>query len=650
MSVWSPVAALATLLAFAPTPSTSGAELPVSAADSSSARSGGEDYERARAEERAAIRTELLRGLDKLRLSESPACIEGEGDGETDASGDQGSCDGKAAAAPYFAAVRLVRAELLSLDGSYGGIITDIEERQAVASIEVRVGSRARDNGGIFGQDGAQVRFLLPLIPAPAVTRKQLWLAMDQAYRDAASTYAGKQTILARLAGDPPPPDFGPPPKEFTTGVDPGGEQTSGGRSAIDREGLRALVQELSASFEAHPEIDNGDVLFQILRSEITTVTSEGVILRESAERVVFAVVADTRAADGMHLDHGRALHFQSLPAVDQVLREQGSALVEQVLVELAELAAAPMIDEDYDGPLLFTGLAAPQLLASMIATQAIGKPAPLSDGGRLLDLEPLWQGDLGKIVMPKFIDVVDDPTGDGFGRYQRDAEGFLGARLDLVKGGVLEGLLMTREPNKFLGESNGHARQSPVLTMGPAISNLRLTSRRRGRSRAKLERELLRRAGEDGYDFAYEVELLRDSNILGPVLREGAATYGSSRKVNLPVPARVFRIEAGGKRRLVRGALLAPASMRVLRRIREVGKRAHQESMRIPVGPHGGFDGETGMDGVLSHTVDVEVSAPDLLIEGFEILIERGEHERLPTLLHPLRDTEWTSKATSEP
>lgn len=88
---------------------------------------------------------------------------------------------------------------------------------------------------------------------------------------------------------------------------------------------------------------------------------------------------------------------------------------------------------------------------------------------------------------------------------------------------------------------------------------------------------------------------------------------------------------------------------MRVLRRIREVGKRTHQEPMRIPVGSHGGFDGETGMDGVLSHTVDVEVNSPDLLIEGFEILIERGEHERLPTLLHPLRDTGWMPKAMSE-
>ncbi len=586
--------------------------------------------------ELAAIEAELLRGLGQLRLSESPACQEG----DEDDGGGEVACDGKVAAAPYYAAVRIVRAELLSLDGSYGGIITDVAERQAVASIEVRAGSGARDNGGIFGQDGAQVRFLLPLIPSSAVTRKQLWLAMDQAYRDAAVTYAAKQAILARLAGDPPPPDFGPPPETIPRI----GERPSQSAPPVDREGLRALVSELSARFSEHPEVDNGDVLFQVLRSEITTITTEGVVLREYRDRAVLAVVADTRAEDGMRLDHGRAFHFQATPKADQALRERSEALVEQVLAELVELAEAPMIDEDYDGPLLFADAAAPQLLASTVATQAIGKPAPLSDGGRLLDLEPHWQDDLGKTVMPTFIDVVDDPKEEGFGRYLYDAEGFLADSVSLVKNGVLEGLLMTREPNKHLGESNGHARQSPILTVGPAISNLRLTAKRRGRSRAQLDRELLKRAREDGYEFAYAVELLRDSNILGPVPREGAAPYGGSRKVNLPVPTRIFRIEPGGKRTMVRGAVLAPASMRVLRRIREVGKRRHSEPMRIPVGSNGGFAGETGMDGILSHTVDVEVSAPDLLIEGFEILIERGEHERLPTLVHPLRDPEWAA------
>ena len=59
---------------------------------------------------------------------------------------------------------------------------------------------------------------------------------------------------------------------------------------------------------------------------------------------------------------------------------------------------------------------------------------------------------------------------------------------------------------------------------------------------------------------------------------------------------------------------------------------------MRIPVGTYGGFGAEVGIDGILSQTVDVQIDTPSLLIQGLELLVERGEYEELPTLVHPLR------------
>jgi hypothetical protein len=209
---------------------------------------------------------------------------------------------------------------------------------------------------------------------------------------------------------------------------------------------------------------------------------------------------------------------------------------------------------------------------------------------------------------------------------------------LTLVKAGVLKELLMTRTPNAKRSGSNGRSRVNPFMSMGPTISNLSLKSKKRGQSRQQLERELLRRAREDGYDFAYVVESLRDNNILGPVDREGATGYGGGRKVGLPLPARIVRIDGSGKRTLVRGAMFSPASMRVLRRIRAVGNAAVAVPMRIPPGYTGGFGAETGMVEILSHTVDVQVSTPDLLLDGLELLVERSENERLPVLAHPLR------------
>lgn len=552
-----------------------------------------------------AVAAELARGLAGLRLEGSPE--------------------------PYYATSRWVRGDLLSLEGSYGGVITNVSERQTAGLVQVRVGSPERDSSNYFGASSGTTRLAVALDPSPRYARKQTWLALDRAFRGATLAYTAKVTALEQIANKALAPDLSEGPVVRTTVSVQDAE-------AVDRAGLAAIVASLSGRFEAWPDIDNGDVHFQVLRSYETVVTSEGSILRRVRDRAVLGVVAETRAADGMALDHGLAIHFQGIPAADDALRAQGEQLVDQVLAELRELAAAPMIDEEYDGPILLSPQAAAQLLGSTVATEVSGNPAPWGDLGRLMELEPAWHKRVGKTVLPPTIDLVDDPTIDGFGSYAIDAEGFVPAPLTVVHEGKLEHLLMTRIPNDATAGSNGRGRLSPSLEVGPALSNLSLRSSRRGSTDKALERELMRRAQEDGYEQAYIIESLRDGTILGPVQRESAAAYAGTGKLTLPLPARLVRIDAQGKRTVIRGAVIAPASMRVLRRIRMVGQDAEITRMRMPVGTYGGFGAEVGLDGVLSQTVDVQIETPALLIQGLELLVERGEHEELPALVHPLR------------
>lgn len=556
--------------------------------------------------ETAALRDELTRGLAGLRVEGSPA--------------------------PYRAEVRTVRAQLLSLDGSYGGVIVNLLDRQSAGAVEVRVGSIARDNTNFFGAESGVAQLEVALDAAPRFAAKKLWLALDNAFRGATKAWSTKQVVLERMATSDQTPDY--------TASGPAVVQKAELEAKpIDREGLAAMVASLSARFSEHPGIDNGDVHVQVLRTLETVISTDGMVLQWANERAVLAVVADTKAADGMHLDHGYAIHMRGIPAADDALLAAGEALVDRTLVELEALAAAPMIDEDYDGPLLFTGEAAAQLLGATIATEAVGTPAPLGENGRMVDLEPSWQMRLGRQVMPSYLDLVDDPTiAGGFGSYTIDAEGNRPARLALVREGRLDALLMTRVPNPKVTGSNGRARMTPALESGATISNLTLSSKKKGSSPAQLERDLLARAAEDGYEFAYVIESLRDGAVLGPVPRESAAAYAGTGNLNLPLPARVFKVEPGGRRTLVRGAMLAPASMRVLRRIRATGSQSRTTIMRMPVGAYGGFGADVGIDGALSQTVDAQVTTPDLLVDGLELLVERGEHEKTPTLVHPLR------------
>jgi hypothetical protein len=116
---------------------------------------------------------------------------------------------------------------------------------------------------------------------------------------------------------------------------------------------------------------------------------------------------------------------------------------------------------------------------------------------------------------------------------------------------------------------------------------------------------------------------------------------YTSGRKVSLPLPGRLFKLEQDGsklERTLIRGALLAPISMRVFRRIRAVGDKPETLPMRIAPGLTGGFGADLGFAGILGQTVDTQITAPALLLDGIELVVERGENERLPILDHPLR------------
>jgi hypothetical protein len=173
----------------------------------------------------------------------------------------------------------------------------------------------------MFGADGPQLRFIVSLEPSQALTRHKLWLALDQAFRAATATFSQKQAILARLAGDPPPPDMGPKPDPV-----PRQSITTPSNAGFDREALRGLVKSLSKRFADHPNVDNGDVLVQVLRTHLTTVTSEGVVLHEQRDRAVLVVVAEMRAPDGMQLDAGGAIHLQTVPRADDDLRKSAAS------------------------------------------------------------------------------------------------------------------------------------------------------------------------------------------------------------------------------------------------------------------------------------------------------------------------------------
>src|SRR5690606_36293664 len=97
-------------------------------------------------EELRAVQEELARAVAKLRLRDAPA--------------------------PHRAEARWVRAQLLSLDGSYGGVITNVMQTQTAGVAELHVGTPQRDDSNFLGSDAGITRFDVPMEASLRFLRK----------------------------------------------------------------------------------------------------------------------------------------------------------------------------------------------------------------------------------------------------------------------------------------------------------------------------------------------------------------------------------------------------------------------------------------------------------------------------------------------
>ncbi len=168
---------------------------------------------------------------------------------------------------------------------------------------------------------------------------------------------------------------------------------------------------------------------------------------------------------------------------------------------ELSDLRKAPVV-EDYAGPILMTGVAADQILHTLLVDELGGTPLPKSDRvGDRRSTDTALVGKLGKRILPLGVSVIDDPAPTKVGGVvvlpaaKFDDEGVATQRVSLVENGTLQRLVMSRTPRKGFEHSNGHgyaSSGSPVR--GAHRERVRDVDPRGDRCRAQAARD---RGGE---------------------------------------------------------------------------------------------------------------------------------------------------------
>jgi predicted Zn-dependent protease len=441
---------------------------------------------------------------------------------------------------PFFIQYRVEDLTTFDARAEFGASEGSVRSRQRIVRVTVRVGDYKTDSSGQRGDGAVQ---LTALDDDPIAIRSALWNATDQAYKNALSAYAQKQAELKNIQTPPQADDFSKqkPVVVLETQrelkVDEAGWEE---RVAHDS----GLYHSDSALKSAEKGVQYSTASFHARVSTSWLVNTEGTIVRKSSEGYQEVFGVGTQADDGMRLDRSYASTGVELKDLDapQVFAGHVVALIGS----LADLRKAPLVEEEYHGPVLFSSDASSDILRALVAT---GVTATRPRMGTEARTNGPFASSYHARVLPDFINIIDDPglkTFDGkelVGAYDVDDEGVPEQAVQLVAGGKLENYLLGREPVKDFGESNGHGRAAVAGPARPAIGVMKVTAES-GVSNDELNRKLMDMARDRGLKSVYYVETL------------GGAFN----------PRLLWRISMDGKRELVRGAVLDDLDQRALR------------------------------------------------------------------------------------
>jgi len=440
-------------------------------------------------------------------------------------------------AKPFFIQYRIVEVDDFTTKAEFGASEGSSHAHQRVARITVRVGDYKTDSSGGRG-DGALE--LAALDDDPIALRSALWAGTDQAYKSALAAYAQKQAALKQVQTPPQADDFSHEQPIIALAAPL--------RLKLDEADWVRRVALASGLYRTDASVNAGqqDVEYSTaeFHGRVATewlVTSEGVIVRKSAAEYQQSVGVGTQAADGMRLDRSYASTGNALKDLDS---PQAFAL--GLIASLTDLRKAPLVEEEYHGPVLLSSDAGADTLRYLLAGSVTAARPALGTQART---NGPFASSYHARVLPDFLDVQDDPglkTFDGkglVGAYDVDDEGVPAQAVKLVTAGRLSNYLIGREPVRDFPQSNGHGRAGLTGAPRPAIGVLEITAKN-GLPDEELNRKLLEMATDRGLKSVYSV-----------------TTMGGDL-----TPRLLYRVSPDGKRELVRGAELGDLDQRALR------------------------------------------------------------------------------------
>lgn len=544
---------------------------------------------------------------------------------------------------PYYVEYRLLDLDVREIVAEFGTLLTTTHTRQRFMNVEARVGTYKLDSSNFISDEG--FRGFIGSQGSVGIDRdydslrQDLWIATDQAFKQAVETYSRKQAYLSSLARQSNIDDFSKvqPVQQIDSLVTP-----DWGNRNWEQE-----ARQSSAALRLFPDIYESRVTYYLVYATQYLLTSEGTEIRTNKTYAAVEAGLNSLASDGMPLNHLYAAYAPKpgdLPSVDTVrkgLNVAGSEL-------MALRAARPA--EDYTGPVLFEARAAAPVLAQVFGPAMNGSRPPLAFQPVVEQMlsglggKSDWVGRLGSRVLPTTVSLVDDPGAKEFhgtpllGAYSVDDEGVRARKVTVVDKGTLKELLMSRRPGPDAEDSNGHGRSGFLGDAKPTMSNLFFQASDT-MSPADLKKKFLDACRADKQEYCIIVREM-DNPALSFLHQEDfselLASFGGGAGTGDRLPLVVYKVyPQDGREEMVRGARVIGLNTRAMRNIAGIGNDDFVYNyMQSQVA---GFAGTAlGAFGSAQGGLPASMVAPSLLFEELEIRGARGEPKRLPLLPAP--------------
>jgi TldD protein len=544
---------------------------------------------------------------------------------------------------PYYVEYRLLDLDVREIVAEFGTLLTSTRGRNRFMNVEARVGNYKLDSSNFISDEG--FRGFIGSQGSVGIDRdydslrQDLWIATDQAFKQAVETYSRKQAYLSSLARQSNIDDFSKsqPIQQIEPLVAP-----DWGNRNWEQE-----ARQSSATLRLFSDIYESRVTYYLVYATEYLLTSEGTEIRTNHAYAAVEGGMNTLASDGMPLSHLYASYAPKpadLPNVDAVRKGLNVSAS-----ELMALRAAPLA-QDYTGPVLFDARAAAPLLAQMLGPAMNGSRPPLAFQPVVEQMlsglggKSDWSGRIGSRVLPPTVSLVDDPGAKEFhgtpllGGYPVDDEGVRAQRVTVVDKGNLVELLMSRRPGPDSDSSNGHGRSGFLGDAKPTMSNL-FFSASETVSPAELKKKFLDECRSEKLEYCVIVREM-DNPTLSLLHREDyselLASFGGGAGTGDRLPLLVYKVHPqDGREELVRGARIIGLNTRALRSLAGVG--SDNFVYNYMQSQDAGFSGTAlGAFGSAQSGLPASVVAPSLLFEEVEVRGARGEPKRLPLLPAP--------------